>query len=312
MTLSSSVCSSQTPGRSSPAGRTKSARTRRTNASNVGSVGLARSAENTPKGSEGTGDSRAEAGSLSPPGPTAPGRSDNTAHSAASPDLGGQRACSWPRTELRSSHRSLEEMAEGGSARWGGGGVCCSRAYIYNRKTGGSDTWWPQTSPRRSPPRWESGSPHTRPYSSGRPCRDLREEAEMRGANRVSVCRTGVWKRPHLTCQRGIEVFELQDLVGPLTSCHAAVVYFKIVRQRFLHAPGTVAEVSAVVESHALYENTLGNNPNNNSVSVRLELRRSHWGGGRVHTPRTAAPRGRSGTPPRPAEICSSSCSWPA
>ena len=50
--------------------------------------------------------------------------------------------------------------------------------YIYNKKTGGSDTWWPQTSPQRILPRWASGAPHTSPYTSAHRCRDLRHWGE--------------------------------------------------------------------------------------------------------------------------------------
>lgn len=61
-----------------------------------------------------------------------------------------------------------------------------------------------------------------------------------------------VWTWPGLTCQRGVEVFELQDLVGPLASRHAAGVDFKVLHQGVLHVPGTVAVVSVVVKCHAL------------------------------------------------------------
>lgn len=50
----------------------------------------------------------------------------------------------------------------------------CS-SYIYNRKTGGSDTWWLQTSPQKSLRRLVSGALHILPYISALQRRDLRE-----------------------------------------------------------------------------------------------------------------------------------------
>lgn len=54
------------------------------------------------------------------------------------------------------------------------------RSYVYSRRTGGSDTWWRQTSPRRSRQRWASGSSRRRPYTSARPCRGLRGGEKVR------------------------------------------------------------------------------------------------------------------------------------
>lgn len=59
-------------------------------------------------------------------------------------------------------------------------GCLCRASYIYSRKTGGSDTWWLQTSPRRSPRRWVSAAPHISPDTSAHQCRDLRETPETK------------------------------------------------------------------------------------------------------------------------------------
>lgn len=47
--------------------------------------------------------------------------------------------------------------------------------YVYNRRTGGSDTWWPQTSPRRSLRCSASGGPRIPPHTSAPRRTDLGE-----------------------------------------------------------------------------------------------------------------------------------------
>lgn len=64
-------------------------------------------------------------------------------------------------------------------------------------------------------------------------------------------------RRPPLTCQRGIEVLKLQDLVGALAARQAVVVHLKVVRDGLLHVAGAAAEVPVVVERHALEEERL-------------------------------------------------------
>lgn len=167
--------------------------------------------------------SRAGAESHFPRVPTAPGRSDSTLHFAASPGLYGQTACNWLRTEQRSLRRSLQKdhkitRVKAVSHRWlSQAGIqsnsLCHSSYIYNRKTGGSDTWWLQTSPRRSLQRWVSGAPRNSPYISAHLCRDLSETTNKL----LSYLKHSELKPPTvcslLTCQGGIEVFDLQDLV---------------------------------------------------------------------------------------------------
>lgn len=95
--------------------------------------------------------------------------------------------------------RSGEEVNAAGKP--GVGGVCGT--YVYNRKTEGSDTWWRQTSPQRSPPRWASGSPHIRPCSAEHLRRDLRPEAERKAANRSVRARGQAASGPVLPARVG-------------------------------------------------------------------------------------------------------------
>lgn len=97
-----------------------------------------------------------------------------------------------------------------------------------------------------------------------------------------SVSGGGLEAASSLTCHCGIKVFELQDLVGALAACHAALVDFKIVADGFLHVPGAAAEVSAVVKRHALQENTLGKKKRG-SVSAVLAAGRWRRRGERTH-----------------------------
>lgn len=59
------------------------------------------------------------------------------------------------------------------------------------------------------------------------------------------------------TCQRGVKVFELHNLVGALAARQAVVIHLKVLRDGLLHVPGGAAEVSVVVKSHTLQEKGL-------------------------------------------------------
>lgn len=137
----------------------------------------------------------------------------------------------------------------------------CS-SYIYNRKTGGSDTWWLQTSPQKSLRRLVSGALHIWPYISALQRRDLREAGERTWVTQAVIFSSkAYWTQSvfFLTCQGGIEVFELYNLIWALTACQAATVYFKVLCDGLLHVSGAAAEVSVIVKHHTLQENTLDN-----------------------------------------------------
>ncbi len=161
--------------------------------------------------------SQAEAQSRFPPVPTAPGRSDSMLRFAASPGLSGQTACNWLHTGQRSLHRSLWRIAKSNMLEQYHTDCCkkpdsratslCHSSYIYNRKTAGSDTWWLQTSPQRSLRRWVSGVLHTSPYTSAHQCRDLSKKQTLFSS--LKHAEVKLFNRPLLTCQGGIEVFEL-------------------------------------------------------------------------------------------------------
>lgn len=78
----------------------------------------------------------------------------------------------------------------------------------------------------------------------------------------MNICVTKTHKAAPLvlhiyTCQRGVEVFKLYDLVGAVAARQARAVAVKVLRDGLLHVPGAAAVVSVVVEHHALEENAL-------------------------------------------------------
>lgn len=116
------------------------------------------------------------------------------------------------------------------------------------------------------------------------------------------------------TCQRGVEVFKLHDLVGALAACQAVIINLKVLRDGLLHVAGGVAEVSGVVKCHTLQEKGLHGGERSSSlrdglIFFFLIFRSRTWLG---NAPRTASPRGPRGTPPRQTASCSTSCSWSA